>query len=263
MSLFGRLGGSMLAVCCVTIVLLCFGAGFVSAVYLGHMDSGTASAVAGTALAKSQLAIRAREGLLSQGQRMARRPVFALSTFAARPVQGAFRRVPGALRPVSPQLALDQALRDQTSRTDTAVSTLTSSAASAVRTDMAAAGKPAGQADAPGAQSAAPGSAPATPPPEVPTRVVVAPPPPGGMFTIELASFLQPDLFKQFVAEMQGRKLPIAVVDETDGSGRDWHHVRLGSFASREQAATRLAELTRDEGLSGVVVPDLPAAPKS
>ena len=64
-------------------------------------------------------------------------------------------------------------------------------------------------------------------------------------------------------AEMQRRKLPISVLDETDGSGRDWHHVRLGSFATQEQASMRLAELTRDQGLSGVIVTEPPPAAKS
>lgn len=266
----GRQQGAFLMMTCVVIVLVCFGAGFVAAVFLGGMDTATAAAVTGTVVAKSDFAVRARGSFLAQGQEIARRPVFALSKFAARPVQAAFRRMPGALKPLSPQMALDQALRNQVSGADNAVVAATSTSASTIQSSLGAAGTvPTGVPTAAGGAPTPTDPAKTTtaaarggpPPPEVPRRNLPAAIPPVLVFSIELATFLQQDTLDQFVAEMQRRKLPVAILDQMDTSGRDWHHVRLSSFTTFEQATLRLAELRRDEGLSGVVISEPPAPP--
>ena len=74
------------------------------------------------------------------------------------------------------------------------------------------------------------------------------------MYAIELASFRQVDSANAFIAEMQRRKLAVSLVGETDASGREWQHVRLGPYPTEEQAASRLADLRQVQGLPGVIV---------
>ena len=260
---FNRLQGSALAVCVVALALVCFGGGFFAAVYLGELDPSTATNVTKAAVSQSEYIARARTGLLSRGEQMARRPVFAVSTFAARPVQAFFKTVPGALRPVSPQLALEQALRAQTSQADIAVAGAARQTANGVQSAItpgesapatasgAAAANPASASNtAPAASAAAkPAAAPDIPMRTLPAVSIV----PGTVYAVELASFLQPDAARQFAVALQDRKLPVSIVVQKDAGGRDWQRVRLGPFPTQEQAARQVAALQADD-LPGVIV---------
>ncbi len=262
---FNRLQGAVLAGCVVALVLVCFVGGFFSAVYLGELDPSTATNVTKAAVGQSEYLARARAGLLSRGQQIARRPVFAVSTFAARPVQAFYKTIPGALRPVSPQAALDQALRAQATQADVAVASAARQTASAVQADTSPGAGPsatqpgaaAPATDAPPAGATPPATAAAEKPAAVPDVPVRTLPPasivPGSAYAVELASFLQPDTARKFAAAMQDRKLPVSIVVQKDAGGRDWQRVRLGPFPTQDQAARQVAALQADN-LPGVVV---------
>lgn len=57
----------------------------------------------------------------------------------------------------------------------------------------------------------------------------------------------------EYVAEMQRRQIPVAIVTETDSTGREWRHIRVGPFTTAVAAELRLLELRRNEGIFGTV----------
>lgn len=260
MILIGKLQGGMLVLCAVALALVCFVGGFAAAAYLGQLDQATAAAVTGSALRQSEDVRRSRTELLTRARTAVTRPVFTASRFAARPVQRAYRQLPASLAPVSPARAIDQAIVNNTEQAAAAAgrapgSVLGQAEAAAVAgiAGTGAAGAPGAAPGAEGAAAAEP-AAEAPPPPPPATRSIAPPPPPSGrLYVIQLASFLREDVAMEYVAEMQRRQIAIAIVTETDASGREWRHIRVGPFTSAAAAELRLLELRRREGLTGTV----------
>ena len=269
----------MLALCAIVLALVCFVGGFAFAAYLGQMDQATASAVAGSAVGQSQDLRRGRTELLSRARATVQNPVFAASRIASRPVQQACRRLPSSLSPVSPARAIDQAISTNTQQAGASLGRAPEAVLQ--RGEAAAAGQAAapgaapaeGGAAAPGAEAAAAApaegaapaaaAAPAEPPPPPPQRTIAPPPPPGGrLYVIQLASFLREAQAMEYVAEMQRRQIPVAIVTETDATGREWRHIRVGPFTTATAAELRLIELRRSEGISTATVTTEPVQPE-
>lgn len=66
------------------------------------------------------------------------------------------------------------------------------------------------------------------------------------IFTIQLASFKDPKDARSYIAQLQKKGI-LAAMEPTKIDGRTWNRVRLGSFASHDQAKKRLAELQKKQ----------------
>ncbi|HYG86116.1 MAG TPA: SPOR domain-containing protein [Azospirillum sp.] len=73
-------------------------------------------------------------------------------------------------------------------------------------------------------------------------------------FSIELGVFRSADNAQLFAAELNGRGLPVEIVETVDAAGQTWQRVRAGAFSDRWQAEARLREYERIAGLGGVIV---------
>ena len=259
---FGRLQRSTLLLCAVCLCLIGFGGGFVAAICLGGLDTDKAAAIAGNAVRSSEYAATMRRSLLDRATYMARRPAYAAATMVAPRVQGLFRNIPAALKPLSPQKALEEALRQQSQGSIAGVTAATGQLRDAALGTLT----PGSPATAPTpATLAAPVAAVAAvaekPPPirELPPAAPLSP----TVFAVELGSFREPAAAVAFAAEMERRTLAVAMVNETDATGRDWHYVRLGPFPSETVASQRLADLREQDDLPGIVVREARVEKKS
>lgn len=99
-----------LLVCALVVAVVCFAGGFFSAVLLGRMDTGSATAVASTVLHQSETVAFLQRDLLNRAAFYARSPVYAVAELARKPVEEANRKLPGALSTYNPLQALDQTI---------------------------------------------------------------------------------------------------------------------------------------------------------
>lgn len=251
---FGKLHGSVLLVLGVGVVLAFFVLGFASAIMLGKMDTEQATAIAGAAVSNSESVAEEQRLAMDRVQMVARRPIYGVAGFARRPISKAARALPTELSNFEPLVAVDQAITRQAEgvagAADQQIGAVPRSG------DLGPEGKDGEKKEADGKDPAKEEKKPEIPkrvlPPEAAKPVVAGAP--AGQWSIELGRFHSPDTMAQFLAEMQRRNLPVAVVEARDRSGRTWSHVRLGQYPTEDIAALRLAELQRKENLFGTVV---------
>lgn len=280
---FGRIHASALVMCGMVLAVVFFIAGFVSAMLLGGLDRETALAVPATAVESSEMLAEERNELLFQATYVARSPAYAVAELARRPVNLAQSKLPGAIQELRPLQALDDAISRREEAAAQAISGETEAAFDSVEGVIAGevvGETPAGdQAAASGetadgdpaadrtsdADAAAADASPEAAEQEIERRVLPPAVPARGdaLYSIELASFRSPAAAETFVAEMQERSVPVALVEQADLSGRVWLHVRTGAYPTPEAAQLRLRDLRRQQGLEGIVVSEAKAGPSS
>jgi cell division septation protein DedD len=87
------------------------------------------------------------------------------------------------------------------------------------------------------------------------SEAAVQPPAEQGVdYSFQVGAFLVQTNAQELAASLRTLGYDSWVADEKDAEGRLWHFVRVGRFASREQAATSALSFTQRQGIEAVIV---------
>lgn len=92
---------------------------------------------------------------------------------------------------------------------------------------------------------------------ELRARTGAETPPPGAMgadYSFQVGAFLVQTNAQELAASLRALGYDSWVADEKDAEGRLWHFVRVGRFASREEAAITALAFTQRQGIEAVIV---------
>ncbi len=86
--------------------------------------------------------------------------------------------------------------------------------------------------------------------PEQPSRELASE---GGLFALQVGSFLDPKNARQLQADLKDRGYNTSVITALDADQREWHLVRMGAYKTLESAAKAAADFSGKERINALV----------